>query len=346
MASEAPSESILPAPAAGELSQAAAGDAPPLSKNALKRIRKQKKWEDAIEDRRQKRRDKRIDRRARHRSEREALIASGVDPATFITQKDPAVLVPVTLLFDCDFEQYMTDKERTSLSSQVTRSYSDNRQAKYKSHLWISAFNGKLQERFEGPLRSVHKAWKGVSFHDGSWLEAAAMAREAMTGEKAGEMIPALQHGPVAWTKDEIDPIPMGEPEPPLSEEFKDVVYLSSDSPYTLERLEPNTSYVIGGLVDKNREKGLCYRRAREAGIRTAKLPIGQFMVMQSRTVLATNHVVEIMLKWLEFEDWGKAFMSVIPKRKGGRLIGEEDADEDQAENGDEGKNTADVKES
>lgn len=344
MASEAPSKPILPAPAANELSQEAAGDAPPLSKNALKRIRKQKKWEDAIEDRRQKRRDKRIDRRARHRAEREALVASGVDPATFVTQKDPAVLVPVTLLFDCDFEQYMTDKERTSLSSQVTRSYSDNRQAKYKSHLWISAFKGKLQERFDGPLRSVQKAWKGVSFHDGSWLEAAAMAREAMTGEKAGEMIPALQHGPVAWTKDEVDPIPMDEPEPPLNEEFKDVVYLSSDSPYTLERLEPNTSYVIGGLVDKNREKGLCYRRAREAGIRTAKLPIGQFMVMQSRTVLATNHVVEIMLKWLEFEDWGKAFMAVIPKRKGGRLIGDEgDADEDQDENGGEGENAEDV---
>jgi tRNA (guanine9-N1)-methyltransferase len=43
-------------------------------------------------------------------------------------------------------------------------------------------------------------------------------------------------------------------------------------------------------------------------------------MVMQSRVVLTTNHVVEIMLKWLEYENWGEAFMSVIPKRKGGQL--------------------------
>lgn len=140
---------------------------------------------------------------------------------------------------------------------------------------------------------------------------------------------------PVPWTRDEKDPFPLPDvPEPPLDEEYKDVVYLSSDSPYTLERLEPNTTYIVGGLVDKNREKGLCYRRARERGIRTAKLPIGQFMVMQSRQVLATNHVVEIMLRWLEYEDWGKAFLSVIPKRKGGILREDESKGEDASEQG------------
>jgi tRNA (guanine9-N1)-methyltransferase len=124
----------------------------------------------------------------------------------------------------------------------------------------------------------------------------------------------------------------MVEPEPEPKEEYKDIVYLSSDSPYTLDRLEPNTSYVIGGLVDKNREKGLCYKRARELGIRTARLPIGEYMVMQSRTVLATNHVVEIMLKWLEYENWGDAFLSVIPKRKGGHLRQLDGAENEEAE--------------
>jgi tRNA (guanine9-N1)-methyltransferase len=57
--------------------------------------------------------------------------------------------------------------------------------------------------------------------------------------------------------------------------------------------------------------------------------------------------VHEIMLKWLECGDWGEAFMSVIPKRKGGQLRGygeggevdgEGDADEenDEAEEGEE----------
>jgi len=43
---------------------------------------------------------------------------------------------------------------------------------------------------------------------------------------------------------------------------------------------------------------------------------------MNSRSVLATNHVSEIMLKWLELGDWGEAFIQVIPKRKGGKLRG------------------------
>jgi tRNA (guanine9-N1)-methyltransferase len=98
------------------------------------------------------------------------------------------------------------------------------------------------------------------------------------------------------------------------------IVYLTSDSPHTLERLSPNTSYIIGGIVDKNRHKGLCYKRACERGIPTAKLPIGEYMTMQSRTVLAVNHVVEIMLKWLVTGDWGEAFLSVIPKRKEAKL--------------------------
>lgn len=344
MASEPPSQLPVEAPEPKLQTQqtteqvTADGEAKPMSKKALKRMRKQEKWDNGIEERRQKRRDKRVERRARNRADREAQIAAGADPASFVLQRTPATLVPVTLLFDCDFEKYMTEKEGISLSSQVTRAYSDNRNAKYRSHLWIAGFNGRLQQRFDGTLRSVQKNWKGVNFHEGNFLEAAVKARQGMV-DKPGEMIPSLQKSvdePVAWTKDPVDPFPLDEPEPPLSEEYKDVVYLSSDSPYTLERLEPHTSYVIGGLVDKNREKGLCYRRARELGIRTARLPIGEFMVMQSRTVLATNHVVDIMLKWLEFEDWGKAFVAVIPKRKGGRLKGEDGEEEENHDEGEE----------
>lgn len=98
------------------------------------------------------------------------------------------------------------------------------------------------------------------------------------------------------------------------------IVYLTSDSPHTLDVLSPYTTYIIGGLVDKNRHKGICYKMAMERNIPTAKLPIGDYMTMQSRSVLTTNHVVEIMLKWLESKDWAKAFLQVIPKRKEARL--------------------------
>jgi len=49
---------------------------------------------------------------------------------------------------------------------------------------------------------------------------------------------------------------------------------------------------------------------------------------------------VEIMLKWLECGNWGQAFLSVIPKRKGGRLIGSEAAGSEATveENEDDGE--------
>jgi len=53
-------------------------------------------------------------------------------------------------------------------------------------------------------------------------------------------------------------------------------------------------------------------------------------MEMASRFVLATNHVNEIMLKWLECGDWGEAFVQVIPKRKGGKLKDQEEEEEDE----------------
>ncbi|GJN82581.1 tRNA (guanine-N(1)-)-methyltransferase [Purpureocillium lilacinum] len=305
---------------------------PPMSKNALKRLRRAQEWEDGKDDRRKRRKEKRQTRRERQREERAALVAQGVDPKSLAPPpRPPSALVPVALIVDCDFERYMTDKERVSLSSQVTRCYADNRAARYRSHLWLAGWGGAIERRFNDVLGRQQDHWKGVGFAPGDFLACAELAREKMRGgsgaQAAGEMIPALQRSvdePVSWDVAEREPFPLPDPAPPLDERYRDVVYLTSESPYTLQRLEPHTSYVIGGLVDKNREKGLCYRRAREKGIRTARLPIGEFMVLKSRQILATNHVVEIMLKWLECEDWGEAFMAVIPKRKGGKLIGEE----------------------
>lgn len=115
-----------------------------------------------------------------------------------------------------------------------------------------------------------------------------------------------------------------------------EVIYLSSDSPYVLEELKPNSTYIIGGLVDKNRHKGICHKIATEKGLRTAKLPISDFLEMSSRSVLATNHVNEIMLRWLDCGDWGKAFMQVIPKRKGGKLRENDEGVEDASTPGNE----------
>lgn len=68
------------------------------------------------------------------------------------------------------------------------------------------------------------------------------------------------------------------------------LVYLTADSPNILEHLEEEKVYVIGAIVDKNRYKGLCQKKAEEQGIQTAQLPIGQYMKLASRRILTVNH--------------------------------------------------------
>ncbi|KAK5942570.1 tRNA (guanine(9)-N(1))-methyltransferase [Knufia obscura] len=258
-----------------------------------------------------------------------------------------------------------------------------------------------LRKRFEGLLKGMYKNWRGMVFTEEDFVEAAWMAEGEMRGWEGGRMVGAFERYASAKDKGrngdngatntqgggveqgaeaddepantDVASEPKSEPlangathasDPVLQDlqEAGEVIYLTSDSPYTLTELKPYHTYIIGGLVDKNRHKGICYKTARDKNaklqasssisattetngsatttvgryqeIKTAKLPIGEHMSMTARHVLATNHVVEIMLRWLETRDWGEAFMSVMPKRKGGVLRNIKAEDEDDEEEG------------
>ncbi|XP_069015146.1 tRNA methyltransferase 10 homolog A [Embiotoca jacksoni] len=97
----------------------------------------------------------------------------------------------------------------------------------------------------------------------------------------------------------------------------EELVYLTSDSPNALEELDPKKAYVIGGLVDHNHHKGVTFERAKQLGIEHAQLPLSSFVKMNSRKVLAVNHVFEIILAFLEKGNWQEAFFTILPQRKG-----------------------------
>ncbi|XP_058175697.1 tRNA methyltransferase 10 homolog A [Anopheles ziemanni] len=97
----------------------------------------------------------------------------------------------------------------------------------------------------------------------------------------------------------------------------KQLIYLTSESDNVIETLERNHVYVIGGLVDHNQHKGYCLRLAEEFGIRHARLPLGEHLVLKTRTVLTINQVFEILLNINTGKDWQQTLLDVMPARKG-----------------------------
>ncbi|KAM9827241.1 tRNA methyltransferase 10 homolog A [Neosynchiropus ocellatus] len=102
------------------------------------------------------------------------------------------------------------------------------------------------------------------------------------------------------------------------------LVYLTSDSPNVLEKLDDSKAYIIGALVDHNHHKGISFDRANVLGIDHAQLPLSNFVKMNSRKVLAVNHVLEIILAFLEKCNWKDAFFTVLPQRKGATAVDEQ----------------------
>ena len=302
------------------------GDGPKMSKSQQKKLRKKQEWEAKRDERKIIRKEKMVAKRERRKAERKQQIEeSGEQPAPPPVPKPKAqkpVTLPVTFVIDCDFDDLMRDNERISLAAQITRSYSDNKNAMFRSHLTVCSFGGKLRERFDNIL-THYKGWRGVRFLDCDFVGAAGRAREWMFAEETGGKLAGVFHHLVSENNEDAQT---------KLKEQGEVVYLTSEADEMLTQLKPYSTYIIGGLVDKNREKGICYKRATKRGVKTARLPIGEFMDMQSRKVLTTNHVNEIMLKWMECGDWGEAFMKAIPKRKGGKLKAESGKEDDQNE--------------
>ncbi|GAA6059853.1 hypothetical protein JCM10212_007058 [Sporobolomyces blumeae] len=131
---------------------------------------------------------------------------------------------------------------------------------------------------------------------------------------------------------------PAGRPRSTCAKES--VVYLTGDSPNVLTTIDPRETYVLGGIVDRNRHKFLCLDKANRLGVRHAQLPIGQHLPeMTTRKVLTVNQVFEIMVNYVESEreqrqaardrgvvdereidkvggDWREALRKVMPERK------------------------------
>ncbi|ODQ80301.1 hypothetical protein BABINDRAFT_175710 [Babjeviella inositovora NRRL Y-12698] len=254
-----------------------------MTKNQWKKLEKVRLWEERKPEYAKIRKQKRLQAAKNKKEKIQELIAKG-ESYDHLKQNRKKINKEIkhsdcTVIVDCGFDEKMVVKERTSLSTQLARCFSENRRHEYKVDLRFTSFNGLLKERFDKFLPD-HKYWPAEF---------------------------------VSLEADEISPeiLKMSD------EEKAKVVYLSADEGSTvLEELKAGETYIIGGIVDKGRYKNLCYDKAKALGIRTARLPIDEYIKLSGRKVLTTSHVFELMVNWLENKDWKKSFDTVLPPRK------------------------------
>ncbi|KAI3647392.1 hypothetical protein MP228_007613 [Amoeboaphelidium protococcarum] len=218
-----------------------------------------------------------------------------VDPdALYSVSLQPESNAKLSILLDCDFDNLMSVSEIKSNASQISHCYGLNRRSDRHINLLISGLEcadnltpSPQRLKYDGSLHSTKRCldiqnahqWQNVKFYKNSFSQC-------------------------------------------LKEQFNKMIYLTADTEsfigddeYDID-FDSDTILVIGAIVDKNRHKNLCATKAKELGIRPAALPIGKFIQLSTRHVLTTNHVFEILLKYLQHKDWEKAFLEVIPKRK------------------------------
>ncbi|XP_076237057.1 tRNA methyltransferase roswell [Calliopsis andreniformis] len=97
----------------------------------------------------------------------------------------------------------------------------------------------------------------------------------------------------------------------------KQLIYLSPHAQEVVNKYDPNMVYIIGAMVDKVSPQPLSVAKAKQEGIKTAKLPLSNYLHWGSGSGknLPLNQVLSILLDARLTNDWLTAFQH-IPSRK------------------------------
>ncbi|KAI0004974.1 guanine-1-methyltransferase-domain-containing protein [Russula compacta] len=286
-----------------------------LSKKAQKRALKMAR----LEERKMERRAREKAARKEKKRKRAEKIAAGEqlseDERTEKRAKMNQAKEPFAarVVVDLGFDDKMSDKEITSLCSQLAYVYSVNRRSPNPFRfLLFTSLDGRTLSRLEKQNDAGYKRWAGTEW----WNESYDRLWVRNSGDPAagdGESSRDASSEENRSDKDVRNPEKLLAT--PVSRDR--VVYLTADSYEVLEELKEGETYIIGGICDHNRYKNLCLDKAKESGVRAAQLPIGRFLShLPTRKVLTVNQVFEILVKWVETRDWELSLYKVIPKRK------------------------------
>ena len=97
------------------------------------------------------------------------------------------------------------------------------------------------------------------------------------------------------------------------------LIYLSPDAEEPLINYNCDDIYIVGGLVDKahaTKKRGLTYNKAKNEGIRMARLPLDEYIMWKNgKKRLCINHVFQILHDWAHTRDMKYALKKNIPER-------------------------------
>lgn len=249
-----------------------------LSKNQLKRLKRRELFEQIKEVKKQKR-SAEMKGESRHEivPRNESMFLERQERKKF---KDTAFIEAATqnfhVVIDCSWEAEHTESTLKSLTQQIMFCYGCNKRHEKPAFLHLSHIGPKTLAQLE---KNHLCSWLAVSTSSEDYLSNPLFSKEKVEGKKQ-------------------------------------LVYLTSDGEETLQALSPSEAYIIGGIVDRNRLKGITFEKAKAQGIRTAKLPIKEYMALTATHILTVNHVFEILLTFQQSQNWKETLDQVIPKRK------------------------------
>jgi len=276
-------------------SETTSSAAPPLSKNAQKRLLKRER---ATAMRAKRRAEERAEKRMRAervkaefharldgmseearveylRARRERLAAHAEANRLKKEARGKQLASKYALLVDCEFADVMSrDKEWVSLCHQLKFVYERNCKSATPFRLTFTGISGD----FAGELRRIVMGFD-------NWH----VIRREDTIESAMEEDSTLRES---------------------------LVYLTADSENELTAVEEGKTYVIGGFIDRNRLKGLTLSKAKKLGLAHARLPISEHLKLRGTSVLTVNQTADVLTSFLERGDWGEAMEAVVPMRK------------------------------
>lgn len=193
------------------------------------------------------------------------------------------------VIIDCDFEHLMLEKEVKSLNQQLGYCGNANKTLAQPMNLIFTGIDTQLEACLK---QNMFENWPIQHFEKVSYLEAHPV-KSIYNAQECGK-----------------------DKEGGLKIDKKRLVYLTADSENTIEELDAQDVYIIGGIVDRNRYLNLTLEKAQKEGIRHGKLPIGKHVQLQSSSVLTVNHVFQIIGVQFNCKNWTETLNQVIPERK------------------------------